>query len=105
MLSDGPQERVDRPVAHLDDVVGDQPVCFAVDGLERRPVGSLGQAEHLAGRVVEPVGDVADAVMVLHPDVERVGGGDLDGGRPRSVMPVEEERHHRKDSGALAPDA
>ncbi len=74
-----------------------------MDGFQRLPVGPFGQAVHDPGVVVEPVGDVPDAVLVLDGDIKDVGGGDIGGGGSRRMMTIEEEGHgpHASDSGSF----
>ena len=68
---------VDGPVAHLDDVVGDQTVRLPVYRFQRLSVRSLGETEDHALFVIEPIRDVADLVLVLNGEIELVGGGDV----------------------------
>jgi hypothetical protein len=83
-----------RSLPDLLEPVGQQAVGFPVDGDGRRLVGGLDQAEDLAGRLVEPVVPVVDAVFVLDLEVPGVRGRDGLGGQPGNVvMGIDGERY------------
>ena len=86
---------VDGPVAHLDDAVGDQTVRLPMYGFQRLSVRSLGETEHRALFVIEPIGDVADLVLVLNGKIELVGGGDVDSRCARRFVSIKEQGHAR----------
>ena len=94
------KKRIDGPVPDLDDVVGSQAVCFPMDGFQGLPVGPLGEAEHRAFLVIEPVRDVTNLVLVLDGKVELVRGGDVGGCRSRGDVTVQEQGHaHQASDG------
>ena len=59
------QERLDRRGIDFDDLVGNAPVSFVMDFLNRIPVGSLHQAKRLSSRLVMPIGYETDAILAL----------------------------------------
>ncbi len=87
------EEGVDGARLDLHDRGGEEPVCLSVDVLDRLAVRSFGEAEDRRRVGIEPVGQVAHAVVVLDPHVGAVGGGDVFGAGTGHVMAVEEERH------------
>src|SRR4030095_2192242 len=68
------------------DLVGNQPVCFAVDRVSGLRVGCLDQAEDLARGLVHPVRAVVDAVLALRRDIRLVSTGHV--GRRHSAFDV-----------------
>jgi hypothetical protein len=65
--------------------MGLEPMSLAVDASRGLPVGRVDEAEHLAGRLVDPIVRVVDAVLALNADIGFVGTGDIRGG---SALPT-----------------
>ena len=79
---------------HLDQLVGDQAVGFAVDGIGGFAARRFDQAEYLTGDYVEPVAQVLHAMLRLGLQVFLVSPRDGLGGQPFDVLvDVQEERH------------
>jgi hypothetical protein len=78
----------------LDDLVGDEPMRFAVHSLTRLPARPFREADHGLRIVIKPIRAVADAVRFLHADVRRVRVRDVvrryAAGQP---VNVDEKRH------------
>ena len=87
------EERIDGPITHLDDVVSNQTVRFPVNRFHGLSVGPLGETKHRPFRVIEPVRDVADLVLVLDSEIECVRGGDVGSGRARRLVSIKEQGH------------
>src|SRR5207342_825560 len=58
-------------------------------------VGGVDEAEDLAGRLVDPVMAVVDAVLPLHADVRGVGTGDVLGLDAGQVVDIDVRGHGR----------
>lgn len=96
---------IDGPVAHFDDVVRDQAMCFPVHRLQGLSVGSLGQTKDRPFLVIEPIRDITDLVFVLDGKIELVRGGDVDGRRARRLVSIKEQGHANEvsDMGGCVP--
>src|SRR5215469_7630194 len=76
------------------DLVGDEPVCFAVHGSRGVGVWGIDQAEDLAVLLVDPVPQVVNAVGVLGLQVGGMCLGHvIDGDRPADGVRVHEQCH------------
>src|SRR5262249_50787324 len=79
---------------HLNHVIGDKAVRFAVDGDRGFSAGGLDQAEDLAGLLVEPVAHILDAMLFLDLQVGLMRLGDSLGRQPVDmVVNIHEQRH------------
>ena len=92
-IGDAAEERFDRGERHLHHFAGDVAVRFAVHALRRFLVRRVDQAEGGAARFVEPVGHVADAILVLDLEVLLVRLRDFRGGHALEVVAVHENGH------------
>ena len=72
---------------------------FSVDRFDRCPVAPFSKAEDCPVVLVEPVRDVAHAVLVLDGEVELVCSCDLGGRRAGDLVAVEEQCHATDASG------
>ena len=97
------EEGLHRAGLHLDDAGGEEPVRLAVHVLDGLGVGPLGQAEHRPVVLVEPVREVADAVLVLHADVGGVRGRDVLRAGAGYLVTIEEERHQVQPPSRRGP--
>jgi hypothetical protein len=78
------------------DLVGDEPVCLAMDGHRSVRVRRLDEAEDLSGLLVDLVVPVVDAVLVLRLDVLLVCFRNvLRGNAALHIVDVYEQRHRR----------
>jgi hypothetical protein len=93
MVGSVTEKFVDGSQTHLDNVVCYQPVGLSMDGFERLAVRPLGKTKHGRLAVIKPVRHVADAVLVLHGQIEFVRCGNLSRGRARRIMAIQKESH------------
>ena len=84
------EKRIDRPVAHFDDVVSNQSMSLSVHALQGLSVGTFGETEDRPFLVIEPIRDVTDLVSLLNGKIEFVRGGDIGGRRARRLVSIQE---------------
>jgi len=65
-----------------------------MNGLHRNRVRALRQAEGGPTAGIEPVGDVADAVLLLDLHVAGVGDGEVHGRDAGDIVAIEKEWHN-----------
>ncbi|HYH91633.1 MAG TPA: hypothetical protein VD763_00615 [Candidatus Saccharimonadales bacterium] len=78
-----------------DHVAWDPAMSRSMHGDHCVRIGSVREAERSLAVVVEPVGQIADAVLVLDRDVLDVGSRQILGAGAREIVAVEEEGHGR----------
>ncbi len=93
-----PQEHVQGGPLHLDHVVGEQAVSLLVAGNRRVLRRRLDQAVRPSVRVVEPVGEETDSVLVLDLEVPFMSRGNVLGSCVSETgVHVHVERHSPSD--------
>jgi hypothetical protein len=76
------------------DLVSDEPVSLAVDGVRCLRVGCIDQAEDLPRFIIHPVAQIADAVRGLGREIGLVSGSDVTGRHPAvDAVHIHEQWH------------
>src|SRR6516162_6194095 len=92
-MADAAEKGFDCREVDSDDVCRDLSVSLSVDLLGGSSVGSVHQAKPGPTVLIEPVGHILDAVLVLNLEVPAMRGGDRFGGHVAHIVSVHEYRH------------
>lgn len=92
-IGDAAEESFDYDRIDLNDLGGQQAVRVGMRALEGCGVRRFDQAERSAGARIEPIGEKAHAVLVLHLQVLSVSVGDLLSRDIRQPVSVHVDRH------------